>query len=167
MMTVRWNLKSRSGSFFNSCVHNFRQPLQPDSQDSKNYTSKFLMLQVASWTIAWRHFRLTSSFIGCWKFRFQIFLLHQKIRRDISGGVFRAIFDFWPHLVVDIFNFEPFVTRVTDMDTIVNYINVDDEGWKGFILVTGSILNRQNRNFVSFKFWLFDLPCYWTNLENP
>ena len=56
------------------------------------------------------YFRLTSGFIGCWKLRFQIFVLHQKIRREISGGVFRAIFELRPHLVVNIFNFEPFVT---------------------------------------------------------
>ena len=74
---------------------------------------------MASWTIAWRHFRSTSGFIGCWKFRSQKFLLHQKIRREISAGVFKAIFDLRPHLVVDILNFESFVTRVTDMDATV------------------------------------------------
>ena len=74
---------------------------------------------MASWTIAWRHFRSTSGFIGCWKFRSQKFLLHQKIRREISAGVFKAIFDLQPHLVVDILNFESFVTRVTDMDATV------------------------------------------------
>ena len=42
-----------------------------------------------------------------------------KIRREISGGVFRAIFDLRPHLVVNIINFEPFVTRVIDMDATV------------------------------------------------
>ena len=49
----------------------------------------------------------------------QKFLLQQKIRRKISEGVFRAIFDLRPHLVVDILNFEPFVTRVTDMNATV------------------------------------------------
>ena len=29
------------------------------------------------------------------------------------------VYTFRPHLVVDIFNFEPFVTRVTDMDATV------------------------------------------------
>ena len=42
------------------------------------------------------------------KFRFQKVLLHQKIRLKISGGVFRAIFDLQPNLVVNILNFEPF-----------------------------------------------------------
>ena len=37
-------------------------------------------------------------------------------------GVFRAIFDLRLHLVVDIHNFEPFVTRVTDIDATVNII---------------------------------------------
>ena len=48
-----------------------------------------------------------------------IIILHQKIRREISAGVFKAIFDLQPHLVVDILNFESFVTRVTDMDATV------------------------------------------------
>ena len=34
-------------------------------------------------------------------------------------GVFRAVFDLRPHLVVDILNFEPFVMRVTDMEATV------------------------------------------------
>ena len=49
-------------------------------------------------------------------------LSHQKIRREISRGVFRAIFGLRPHLVVDILNFEPFVTRLTDMDATVKLI---------------------------------------------
>ena len=40
------------------------------------------------------------------------------IRREISGGVFRAILDLQPHLVADILNFEPIVTRVTDIDAL-------------------------------------------------
>ena len=51
--------------------------------------------------------------------------MNQKIRREISGGVFRAIFDLRLHLVVDILNFEPFVTRVTDMDAAVKIQNRD------------------------------------------
>ena len=38
---------------------------------------------------------------------------------EISEGVFNAIFDLWPHLVVDILNFDPFVMRVTDKDATV------------------------------------------------
>ena len=34
-------------------------------------------------------------------------------------GVFRAVFDLRPNLVVNILNFEPFVTRVADMDATV------------------------------------------------
>ena len=34
-------------------------------------------------------------------------------------GVFRAVFDLRLHLVVDILNFESFVTRVTDVDATV------------------------------------------------
>ena len=71
--------------------------------------------------MTWRHFRLTSGFIGYWKLRFQKFLLHQKIHREISGGVFRAIFDLRLHQVVDILKFEPFVKRVTDMDATVKF----------------------------------------------
>ena len=52
-------------------------------------------------------------------FVFKNFLLHQKIRREISGEVFRTIFGLRPHLVVDILDFEPFVTRVTDLDATV------------------------------------------------
>ena len=48
--------------------------------------------------------------------------MRQKIRHEISGQVFKAIFDFRLHLVVDILNFEPFVTRVTDMDATVKLI---------------------------------------------
>ena len=44
------------------------------------------------------------------------FLLHQKISRENSKEVFRAILDLRPHLVVNILNCKPFVTRVTDMD---------------------------------------------------
>ena len=39
-------------------------------------------------------------------------------RFEISVG-FRAIFDLRPHLVVDILNFDPFVTCVTDIDATV------------------------------------------------
>ena len=46
----------------------------------------------------------------------------KKIRREISGGVFRAIFGLRSHLVVDIHNFEPFFTRLTDMDATVKLI---------------------------------------------
>ena len=77
------------------------------------------MVLIASRTIAWRQSRSTSGFIGCWKFRFQKFLLHQKIRREISREVFKAIFDLQPHLVVDILNFEPIVTQVTIIDATV------------------------------------------------
>ena len=66
--------------------------------------------------------RMTSlavNFRFRWKFRFQKFLMHQKIRREISGEVFRAIFDLRPHLVVDILNFEPIVTQVTIIDATV------------------------------------------------
>ena len=45
--------------------------------------------------------------------------LRQKIRHEIPGGVFRAIFDLRPHLVFDILNFESFVTRLTDIDATV------------------------------------------------
>ena len=45
-------------------------------------------------------------------------------RREISGVVFRAIFDLRPHLVVDILNFEPFVTSVTDMNATVQINSV-------------------------------------------
>ena len=48
--------------------------------------------------------------------------MHQKIRREISGGVFRTIFDPRFHLVVDIRNFEPFVTRVTEMNATVKFL---------------------------------------------
>ena len=61
----------------------------------------------------------------CWKNLSQKFWLHQKIRREISGGVFRAIFDLRPHPVADIVNFEPFVTRVTDMDATVKLTTHD------------------------------------------
>ena len=44
--------------------------------------------------------------------------MHQ-IRCEISGGVLRAILDLRPHLVVDILNFEPIVTRVTNIDATV------------------------------------------------
>jgi len=50
--------------------------------------------------------------------------LHQKIRREISGGVFEAIFDRRPHPVVDILNFQPFVTPVTNLDATVNIVNL-------------------------------------------
>ena len=43
-----------------------------------------------------------------------------------QGGVFRAIFDLRPHLVVDIVNFEPFVTRVTDMDATVKETHLSE-----------------------------------------
>ena len=51
--------------------------------------------------------------------------MHQKIRREISAGVFKAIFDLRPHLVVDILNFVSFVTRVTDMDATVKGVILD------------------------------------------
>ena len=67
-------------------------------------------------------YRLAKPMCSCFTdlsgFLIQV-ILHQKIHREISGGIFRAIFDLRPHLVVDIFNFEPFVTRVTDMDATV------------------------------------------------
>ena len=47
----------------------------------------FLTIKIADWRVLWRHFRPTSGFIV-----FQKFLLHQKIRRKISGGVFGSIF---------------------------------------------------------------------------
>ena len=53
------------------------------------------------------------------QFCFKKFLLHQQIRREISRGVFRAIFDLRPHLMVDIIDFERFVTRMTDKDATV------------------------------------------------
>ena len=57
--------------------------------------------------------------VHCLSFQCDASALHQQIRREISRGVFRAIFDLRPHLVVDILNFEPFVTRVTDIDGTV------------------------------------------------
>ena len=125
---------SKSG--LNSCVHYFStkscvhichardkniETITVGFTVLKKYMSRFSMVLITSWTTELRHFRSTSGFIGCWKFLFQKFWLHQKIRREISGGVFRAIFDLRPHLVIDIVNFEPFVTRVTDMDATVNY----------------------------------------------
>ena len=50
--------------------------------------------------------------------------MHRKIRCEISGRIFRAIFDLRPHLVVDSINFEPFVTRVTDMDATVKLAEI-------------------------------------------
>ena len=41
-----------------------------------------------------RRLKSMYGFIRCWKFGFQKFLLHQKIRREISRGVFRAILAF-------------------------------------------------------------------------
>ena len=79
----------------------------------------FSLVQIPNWMIVCRHLRSITGFIGYWKFRSQKFLLHQKIRREISAGVFRVIFDLRPHLVVDILNFVSFVTRVTDMDATV------------------------------------------------
>ena len=45
------------------------------------------------------------------------------IRLEILGGVFRAIFDLRPHLVIVILNLEPFVTRVIDMDATVKRLS--------------------------------------------
>ena len=87
------------------------------------------MVFIASRTIAWRQFRSTSGFIGCWKFRFQKFLLHQKIRREILGGVFRNIFYLRPHLVVEIFVLEPFVSKLTNKSATVN--DASDEWQNG------------------------------------
>ena len=52
----------------------------------------FPLVQIPNWMVVFRHFRSISGFIENWNFNSQNFLLHQKIRRKISGGVSRAIF---------------------------------------------------------------------------
>ena len=52
----------------------------------------FLMIKIADRKVLWRNFRSTSGFIGYWKKFSQKFLLHQKIRRKISGGVLGRVF---------------------------------------------------------------------------
>ena len=112
----------RLASIFVTGVTRTKKPVQSDLQDSKRYKSVLSMVKIASWTIAWLHFRSTSGF--------QKILLHQKIRHQISEGVFRAIFDLRLHLVVDILNFEPFVTRVKNMDATVNSVMVHKSLYK-------------------------------------
>ena len=80
----------RVASIFVTRVTRTKKQLQSDSRYSKKDMSRFSMVLITSWTTELRHFRSTSGFIGCWKFCFQKFLLHQKSRREISGGVF------WP-----------------------------------------------------------------------
>ena len=73
--------------------------------------------------------------------------MHKKIRREISGEVFRAIFDLRLHLVVDILNFEPFVTRVKNLDATVkekSQILVELMNW---------VLNTQLKEGDNFIFF--------------
>ena len=70
----------------------------------------FSVVQKLNWPIEFRHFRSISGFIGCWKFNSQKILLHQKIRRKISGGVSRAIFHLWIHLADEIIDLHPWAS---------------------------------------------------------
>ena len=79
----------------------------------------FLIIKIADRRVLWRHFRSTSGFIGCWKNFSQRFLLHQKIRRKISGEVLGGIFHLWLHLVGVIIDFDPFVSFLTNKSAIV------------------------------------------------
>jgi len=79
-------------------------------KNSKRNMYVFVMINIADRRVLWRHFRSTSGFIGCWKIFSQKFLLHQKIRRKISGGVLGSIFHLWPHLVGVITDFHPYVS---------------------------------------------------------
>ena len=78
----------------------------------------FFMIEIADLRVLWRHFRSNSGFIGCWKNFLKKFsqkiLLHQKIRRKISGGVFGSIFHLWPRLVGVITDFDPYVSKLTN-----------------------------------------------------
>ena len=105
---------------FNSCVHYFSiescvHICHARDKNIKTITVGFTGLNSlrndlkTSLPVNFRFYRIL-------KISFSKILLHQKICREISRGVFRAIFELGPHLVVDILNFEPFVTRVINMD---------------------------------------------------
>ena len=52
-LTVASNIfRLRAASIFVTHVTRTQKPLQSDSQDSKNYTSIFSVVSIASWTIA-------------------------------------------------------------------------------------------------------------------
>ena len=74
--------------------------------------------------LGWHHFRSTSGFIGRSKFYFQKFLLHQKMRRKISGGVLLSIFHLWPYLVGVIADFDPYVSLLTNKSATVKGENL-------------------------------------------
>ena len=80
----------------------------------------FWMIKIADRRVLWRHFRSTSGFIGCWNKFSQKFLLHQKIRRKISGGVLWGIFHLWLHLMGVIIDFDPYVSFLTNKSATVN-----------------------------------------------
>ena len=114
---------------FNSCVHYFSikscvHICHTRDKSRKTITVRFIGLKklheyILNGLNSQLNDGLTSLPVN-FRFYRMLKILHQKIRREISGGVFKGIFDLRPHLVVNIVNFEPFVTGVTDMDATVN-----------------------------------------------
>ena len=102
----------RVASIFVTRVTRKKKPLQSDSQNSKNIHA--LILNGLNSQL---NYRMTSLPVN---FRF-----YRMLKISISKiflALFRVIFDLRHHLVVDILNFEPFVTRVTDMDATVKLV---------------------------------------------
>ena len=107
----------------------------------------FLMIKIADRRVLWRHFRSTSGFIGCWKFLSQKFLLYQKIRRKISGGVLGSIFHLWPHLVGVITDFDPYVSKLTNKSATVNKISIKAEKYGNILrwqMSSTTVFNNKN-----------------------
>ena len=118
-LTVALLFESMSELFSVSLLTSSLLQRYESHKNSKRNMYVFVMINIADRRVLWRHFRSTSGFIGCWKIFSQKFLLHQKIRRKISGGVLGSIFHLWPHLVGVITDFHPYVSLLTNKSATV------------------------------------------------